>query len=118
MNALQRLRGAFRLLFARYEGAQHPLYRSTLQTSMQGAKFDLSPSTRQSLLRKARYFEQNSALINRLADLFETYVVGPGIQFFPSSSDDEWNANARRYLDDWKPCADLSSLQGFDTLRG
>jgi len=118
MKLRHRVKAAWRLLSGRYEGAQQTPYRSQIPGSLQSARLDASASTREVLGRKARYFERNSALVNRLADLFETYVVGTGIQFFPVSSDAEWNARAAAYLEAWKPFADLSSLQGFDTLQG
>lgn len=114
----QRAKLIWRLLSGHYEGAQYVPYRSTLPGARaQDAKKDLSPRDRIALMEKARYFERNNALVNRICDLFETYVVGPGIQFFPASSDVEWNVRAKVYIDGWKPWADLGSLQGFDTLQ-
>jgi lambda family phage portal protein len=103
---------------ARYEGAVAQPYRSRLNASLQDARYDQKPCTRETLQKKARYFERNSALVNRLADLFELYVVGQGIQFFANSDDPEWNQAANEYWNDWKPFADILTRQNFDCLQG
>jgi lambda family phage portal protein len=124
IRGTQRVAGAIAQRFrrgdiqARYEGAVAQPYRSRLNAQLRDARYDQPPSTREILQKKARYFERNSALVNRLVDLFETYVVGQGIQFFPNSSDAAWNTAATNYWAAWKPFADLLSRQHFDVLQG
>ncbi len=67
----------------------------------------------------ARAFEAGDALVNRMADLWECYVVGPsGLQFFPASSNEEWNSRALTQWNAWKPFADIASRDGWDVLQG
>lgn len=106
-----------RAILNRYEGAAWSPRRSYLQASIQGARFDASSSTRRELVRKARYFERNSALVNRLADLFESYTVGGGMAFQPQSSDEEWNAKAKQWWDDWSQLPDISSRSTLGTVQ-
>jgi capsid protein len=62
-------------------------------------------------------FEQNNAIVNRLADLFEQYTVGPnGLQFIPSSSDEDWNQRAAASWAQWTDVCDLTSLHAISTL--
>lgn len=107
------------LVLARYEAGQRwSPRRSTLPGWVQDARFDADQMTRLEIVRKARYFERNSALVNRLADLFEQYTVGPcGLKFIPASSDQEWNARAAVWWEGWSKYCDLSSLQTFGTVQ-
>lgn len=103
----------------RYEGATRSSTRSNIPGAVQSARFDANWGTRMELVRKARYFERNSAIVNRMADIFESYVVGPGVQVTPSSSDSAWNAKAKQKFDRWCETADLSSnfpLSCMDSL--
>ena len=100
----------------RYEGATYSPNRSYVQAAVQSARFDASKGTRQELVRKARYFERNNAIVNRLADLFESYTVGKGLQISPSSSDPDWNARAKEWWRGWERFPDLTSRQSLGTL--
>jgi len=103
----------------RYEAGQ--LYRagrSYLPGYVQDARYDADPATRDELVRKSRYFEQNNGIIQRLADLFEQYTVGPnGLKFIAASSSEEWNERNAAAWDAWCQFPDLTSLQGFATLQ-
>ncbi|NBR68446.1 MAG: hypothetical protein EBT79_14465, partial [Actinobacteria bacterium] len=72
-NILQKLRSQ---PVDRYEGAANSIRRSFLDTSYTSVRFDVTASTRQQIVRKSRFFEQNNAVMNRLGDLFENYTVG------------------------------------------
>lgn len=102
----------------RYEGATYSTRRSYIPASVQSARFDANSSTRIELLRKARYFERNSPIVNRLADLFEAYTVGTGLQVNPASADADWNARAKSWWEGWCQYPDLTSRQSFGTLQG
>lgn len=92
--------------------------RSFVPGFVQDVRFDADQSTRDEILRKARYFEANSAIVQRLADLFEQYTVGAnGIIMVPSTSDVEWNKSASAVWDEWTPYADNASLHAFSTLQ-
>lgn len=104
--------------FARYEGAETSYSRSHLDTKYTAARFDISSATRQALVRKTRYFEQNNGTMNRLADLFECYVVGANFQIQPASSDPVWNQAAKKWFDAWSKLPDIASKQGLGTLMG
>jgi capsid protein len=100
----------------RYEGAVTSSGRSYVpEASPQSARFDASAAARTEIVRKARYFEKNSGLFNRLADLFECYTVGSCLQITPTSSDPEWNKKAKEEFDAWARRCDFS---GRLTLSG
>ena len=100
----------------RYEGAGNSLRRSFLDTSYTSVRFDVTSSTRQQIVRKSRYFEQNNAVMNRLGDLFESYTVGSNFSVQPASSDPAWNLKAKKWWDIWCRYPDIGSRQSFGTL--
>lgn len=100
----------------KYEGATQSLRRSYLDTSYTSARFDVTSTTRQAIVRKSRYFEQNNAVLNRLGDLFESYTVGSNFSVQPASSDLEWNLKAKKWFDIWSRYPDISSRQSLSTL--
>ena len=112
-NILQRLRSQ---PVDRYEGAANSIRRSFLDTSYTSVRFDVTASTRQQIVRKSRFFEQNNAVMNRLGDLFENYTVGSNFSVQPASSDPDWNLRAKRWWDTWSRYPDIGSRQSFGTL--
>jgi len=102
----------------KYEGASRSLRRSYLDTSYTSARFDVTSSTRQAIVRKSRFFEQNNAIMNRLGDLFESYTVGSSFSVQPASSDPAWNLKAKKWFDIWCRYPDIGSRQSFSTLMG
>jgi len=102
-----------------YEGSRrYSPDRSTIYGQAQDARYDAPPETRLELLHKARYWERNNGIVNRLADLFEQFTVGPqGLQILPDSSDDQWNASAKQWWDEWCQFCDLTSLANFGTVQ-
>ena len=103
----------------RYEGAvPWSSRRSWIPAWVRDARFDADIASQREILRKARYFERNNGIVNRLADLFEQYTVGAnGLQFIPSSSDGEWNRRAKEWWDGWCEVCDISTLQNFGTIN-
>jgi len=111
----ERLKTAYRALF---EGARFSTTRSiVIESGPRDARFDADNSTRLELVRKARYFEKNNAIVNRMADIFETYVVGAGLQIQHVSQDEDWNAAAKVWWNGWERFPDIRSLQDFGTLQ-
>jgi len=100
----------------KYEGAGNSLRRSYLDTSYTSARFDVTSATRQAIVRKSRFFEQNNAVLNRLGDLFESYTVGSSFSVQPASSDPAWNLKAKKWFDVWSRYPDIGSRQSFSTL--
>lgn len=124
MNLLQKLAlrafdFAFPNVFNRYEAGQSwSDRRSYVPGYVRDARFDANQATQWEIVRKSRYFERNNAIVNRLADLFEQYTVGPtGLRFVPGSSDEEWNERAKEWWGTWTPVCDLTSLQTFGTIQ-
>lgn len=119
---MKRIRAAFQawfaVLFNRYEGATYSSTRSYIPGAVQSARFDAGSSTRTELVRKSRYFEKNDGLVNRMADLFECYTVGTGLQVEPNSSRPEWNQKAKDWWGTWDRFADLTTRQPFGSLQG
>lgn len=127
MNLIQRFNRATDILFFgernavqnQYEAGQrwNPC-RSYIPGWVRDSRFDADAMTRLEIVRKSRYFERNNAIVNRLADLFEEYTVGPnGLRFVPASSDQKWNGRQRTFWDGWTPFCDLSTLQNFGTVQ-
>jgi lambda family phage portal protein len=104
-------------VLARYEGATHSIDRCWLPGYVQSARQDIDSSTRLELLRRARYFEKNHYLIQKILDMIEVNVVGTGISAVPSSSDARFNAAALRYFKRWAKQPDASSHLSFYTLQ-
>lgn len=116
MNFLARIQCGVR---AFYEATRYRQGRPRISTTYQSAREDYTKSTRQRLQELSRYWERNSALVNRLADLFECYVVGPqGLRVNPASSDAAWNEKALGWWKTWERFADVSTRQGFGVLQG
>lgn len=105
-------------VLAHYEAARFRTGRPILRTTYQDARLDIAAATRQKLQEKARYYERNSALINRLADIFECYVVGSGLHVTPETSSEQWNDAARDWWRTWERFCDVASRQSFGTLQG
>jgi lambda family phage portal protein len=100
----------------RYEGAANSIRRSFLDTSYTSVRFDVTSATRQQIIRKSRFFEQNNAVMNRLGDLFENYTVGSNFSVQPASSNSDWNLRAKKWWDIWCRYPDIGSRQSFGTL--
>ena len=109
---------AVKSIFATYEGAKNQPHRSWIPGRLQSARLDYTPPVRRELQRKSRYWERNTALIQRLVYLFEEYVVGVGIGFYPASSEPPWNTRARERVIEWEPTGDFFSDRGFSPLQG
>lgn len=108
------VRNLWRKIFSRYEGGQfHSPSRSWIPALVQDARFDADSGTREEILRKARYWERNNAIVNRLADIFELYTVGGGIPVTPDSGDSEWNVRAKEYWEESCKLLNLSNRQPF-----
>ena len=104
----------------RYEAGRRWQYgeRSYLWSFVTDARFDADQATRIELVRKARFFEANSPLVQRLADVWEQYIVGSnGLILSPDSEDEQWNDAAAQWFDEWSNFPDLVSLQNWATLQ-
>jgi len=92
--------------------------RSAIWSHVTDARFDASQATRWELLRKIRYFEQNCPLVQKLADLFELYTVGPnGLVMAPGSQDERWSQAAQVYYGSWCQLPDLCSLLPLTVIQ-
>lgn len=104
----------------RYEAGRRWQFgmRSAIWSWVTDSRFDATQADRWEMMRKARYFEANSPLVQRLADLWEQYTVGAnGLLVCPQSSDDEWVSAAKGWYDEWGAAPDLCSLHGMATLQ-
>lgn len=109
-KAFQRLR---KWIGARYEAAVTSWGdRSFLFSSNQDARLDADAMSRKEIMRKSRYFERNNAFVNRMADLFEQYTVGPnGLQVVSESKD------ATEYFARWGMQCDATGLMTFPLMQ-
>lgn len=93
--------------------------RSLIDAFYRDSRFDADKATRVEIARKARYFEANNAIVNRLADLFEQYTVGPsGITVIPSSSDEKFNQSAAAEFEAWCKRCDFNGQLSFQAMQG
>jgi len=101
-----------------YAGATFSTTRSQVRGAVQDARRDLPPATRRELIRRSRAFERDNALVNRLADLFEEFTVGPtGLQLISASADEAWKARATASFETWSQEPDLISSHDLATLE-
>lgn len=112
------LRNLIFALFNRYDAASFSTSRSYRPYQLADSRIDLTVGTREVLQGRSRDFERNSPLYTKLADVWEQYTVGTGIQIHAASSDKVWNIAADRVWSQWKPVADIQSRFGFDNLQG
>lgn len=113
---LNRLRKAFSAALAAYHGDVPDRKRSLIYAPLRSAKFDICASSRRQLQEKSREFERKTAIVNRMADLWETYTVGCGIPVYPMSSLEAFNKAASAEWAIWSRYPDLISKQPFGTL--
>jgi len=83
--------------------------KSWVPAIVQDARFDQNFVARRELMRKARYFAQNSPFIKRILEVDAAYTISDHVT--PSSSDSEWNKRAR---DVWRDMSASAGLQGED----
>lgn len=101
----------------RYDGAYNEGGRSNIGGPIRGSRFDISKETRLAIVKKSRDFECNSQILNRLADLFEQYTCGGGMQFQPASSDEDWNKSAKKFWEEWCQLPETASRHHCGTLQ-
>jgi len=99
-----------------YEAAQYTRHRSYLSLGPDDVNV-ANGQSRLELLRKAHYWDRNSPLVNRLADLFVNHVIGTGLRITPSSMDADWNARAAEWWGQWEQFADLTSRFPWSVLQ-
>ena len=122
MNIIATIKKLFAKPKAMYEAGKrwaNPGRRSIIDATLRDSRFDADRATREEIARKARYFEANNALVNRLADLFEQYTVGPhGITVIPSSSDETFNQAAAAEFSAWCARCDFNGQLSFQSMQG
>lgn len=100
-----------------YEAARWSADRSWLQSYVQDASQDLDEGTRLEVLRRARYQEKNSPVVQRILDLMETNVVGTGLMPTPTTSSAEFNKEAAAWFSRWAQHCDLAEFETFGGLQ-
>lgn len=92
--------------------------RGYLPGQVVDAHVDLSQCSRHELVRKSRYWEHNDGICNRMADVWEQYLVGPrGFAYTPATSSREFNEVATEAWNKWSEFADLSSRMHVGQLQ-
>lgn len=121
---LAQVSNRFEASYSGYDGN-----RSYLPGAIVDARIDASEASRMELVRRARYWGQNSALMARLRSVFCQYVVGPtGLQVIPSvgasdedgrTQDDaqEFNQSAAHWWNDWSKFPDAQSSHQLATIQ-
>ena len=100
-----------------YEAAKWSADRSWLQAYVQDAAQDLDEGTRLEVLRRARFHEKNSPVVQRILDLMETNVVGTGLMPTPTSSSPEYNKEAAAWFTNWAMHCDIAEFESFGGLQ-
>lgn len=120
MNLWQRIKSATLALFGRYEAAQtNSTRRSHIPIAPQEPRFTITQAARTAVAEKAKHFEENNAVAQRIGSVFTDYTVGPnGLVLIPNSTDAEWNKAAKDYWNQTCTFIDLKSRQNFGTLQG
>ncbi len=101
----------------RYDAAYNTPNRSSVPGIVQSARNDIDSYSRTEILRKVRFFEKNSPIVQKLLDLIEVNVVGTGINPTPASSSEAWNKAALAYWNRSCEILDLTSRQHFYAIE-
>lgn len=134
MSILRRVRAALKVLAARGDfvdavndfgapQASHEAGRrfnprfGDLPGEVLDATEDITPMDRVEIMRKSRYHEKHSPVMNRMLDLLEQYCIGEGLTFVPDSSDPAWNRSMKSFFNDWQEVPDVSSRMSFAELQ-
>lgn len=91
--------------------------RSQIFHTVQDSKRDLNSPTRRELLRKSRYFYDNSPIARAIISQLVTYVIGTGLRPVPASADDRWNADANQAFEAWSPHADIGKRMSWEEMQ-
>jgi capsid protein len=98
---------------ARYEAAYWNRSRSYLPGFIQSAREDINTLSRQEIIRRIRYFEKNSGVLQKVLTILSTNIIGSGLHPTPITSNSTWNKKA---LDWWNPWAETADLTGHGSV--
>jgi capsid protein len=102
---------------ARYEAAYWNLSRSYLPGYIQGAREDIDSMSRAEILRRVRYFEKNSNVMQKALSILSVNVIGTGINPTPATSDETWNDAACEWWKKWCEVADVTGASSLYELQ-
>lgn len=103
---------AFRKMYSWYEGGW-PIWQggnaSYLPSLVQDARWDANYVTRREMMRRMRYWSQNSALLESILSVGERYTVGASglhVSFYPdddvsADGDNSWYERAEKVVEEW-----------------
>ena len=78
------------------------------------ARYEIPQWERYRMVSLSRYYEKNSPIQNRLADIFEEFVIGKnGIQFIANSTNKAYNKKAQALWDNWAASNDFPVQQAI-----
>ena len=103
---------------------------SYLPSLVQDARFDQNYVTRREMLRRMRYWSQNSELVESILSVGERFTVGTSglpVSFYPSEEvlntagaddiEDEWYSNAEAAMEKWFASCGWNGESMFDLLK-
>lgn len=93
----------------RFEAAYWNTLRSYLPGYIQGARQDIDSMSREEILRRVRYFEKNSNVMQKALSILGVNVIGSGIRPTPSTDDEGWNEAACEW---WSAFVDTADVTG------
>lgn len=104
-----------------YQSAGTSLHRSSVPGIATDSWRDLTPTTRQELMRKARWAKKNSGLIRSMAAKLTEYAIGSGIIPIPDTGDLAINEQYFDYFNEWAKspllCDTAGRLTFWDSQR-
>lgn len=105
-------------LYENTDGYDNEFLRNITKPLM-ASRHDMPQYERYKIVAQSRYYEKRAPIYNRLADLFEEFIVGPtGMQMIPESSNRIWNNKAREYFENWSENCDDQGFKHLKTIQG
>ena len=98
-------------------GAQSSTNRKASGQSLDQPDSSRNHTDRVTLIREARWLEENSSVVKSILRKFRTFSVGR-LQYVPRTSSEEANKAITAYVERWMASADLTRRHHFRVLAG
>ncbi len=110
---------AFRLFgYSPYESVNPSPHRSRVPGSAPtDTKKELTPHTRNEMVRRSRYLHKNSGFHREIVGDMAIYATGDGIRPQAQSSDPAWNKAAQAYFSNWCAMPEVTRRFSFEECQ-
>lgn len=86
---------------------------------LESARREITNYERELLVSKSRFYDRNAPIQNRIADIFEEFIVGTsGILLLGNSFNKVYNRRSTEYFAEWAECCDVGGRYSFSGLQG